>query len=40
MSYKTLLFEPAQSGHARNLLPDGSAAFIPIALRQGLIYAF
>jgi hypothetical protein len=35
MYYKTFLFEPAKSGNARNLLPDGSAAFIPMALRQG-----
>ena len=36
MYYKALLFEPAQSGNARTLLPHGSAAFIPRAEARGL----
>ncbi len=34
-NYLSILSEPAKGGNAGNGLPAGSAAFIPVALRQG-----
>jgi hypothetical protein len=36
MYSRTLLSEPTKSGNSGGLLPDGSAAFIPVAEARGL----